>query len=394
MRYIVVRKKGLVLNIKGQLSQQAFPYHLSTEDLTEKDAAKLVADTDVRDLFPVITFRKLKPVANQTPTRGVPESVEGATWGIRAVGALSAVNRGENVTAAVLDTGIDRQHPAFSGMNLSLSDFTSDERGVPGTAEDHDGHGTHVAATIFGRDIDGIRIGVAPGITNALIGKVISRDGASFVALKCALDWAINNRADIVCLSLGVDFPRLVEDFQNECNIPRDIAASRTLEAYRKTMHLFDTYAASVRALTDHKRGALLVAASGNESRRIENARYTVNVSPPAAGEGFISVGAVTRDEMAVHVAPFSNTGCHLVAPGVSILSAKAGGGLIAYDGTSMATPHVAGVCALWLAHEFQAGERFARWTDRIRSRLEGAAQKVEAPFADVGHGLVQAPQR
>jgi subtilisin family serine protease len=393
MKYIVVRRRALVLNMRNQSSRHDFPFQVSTEELTEKEALKRCSDNDVRDVFPVIKFQKVKPVSGQLDTLSGQDVADGAAWGVRAVGALRAGNKGENVTVAVLDTGIDRQHPAFLGIDLSVSDFTFDERGVPGIADDEDGHGTHVAATIFGRNVDGVRIGVAPGVTKALVGKVICKNGASFAALKSALDWALNNRADIVCLSLGVDFPSLVEEFRSELHVPEDIAASRVLEAYRKTMYLFDTYAASVKAHTDHKRGALLVAASGNESRRSENPLYTVNASPPAAGEGFISVGAIRTHGQTFHIAPFSNTGAHFVAPGVSILSARTGGGLVRFDGTSMAAPHVAGVSALWIAHEFPDGDRPARWADRIRSRLEGTTQKIEASFSDAGYGLVRAPQ-
>ncbi len=121
--------------------------------------------------------------------------------------------------------------------------------------------------------MDGVRIGIAPGLTRALIGKALSPQGRSIVALKSALDWAVNHRADVVCMSLSVDFPGLLERFESELEIPKDIAVSRVLEAHRKTMALFDTYMASVRAYSGQNRGALLVAAAENESRRGENLR-------------------------------------------------------------------------------------------------------------------------
>ena len=78
---------------------------------------------------------------------------------------------GEGVTVAVLDTGIDSKHPAFAGVDIVEKDFTGTGNG------DRQGHGTHCAGTIFGRDVDGKRIGVARGVKRALIGKVLGDEG-------------------------------------------------------------------------------------------------------------------------------------------------------------------------------------------------------------------------
>src|SRR5690606_41473924 len=88
------------------------------------------------------------------------------TWGVKAMGAYTSPFDGSGIVVAVLDTGIDPTHPAFAGVNLTRRNFT--------TAGDDDthGHGTHCAGTIFGRAVNGTRIGVAPGVTEAVIGKV------------------------------------------------------------------------------------------------------------------------------------------------------------------------------------------------------------------------------
>ena len=101
---------------------------------------------------------------------GTPTS-NGATWGVKAVGADVSARTGAGIVVAVLDTGIDASHPAFAGVEIIEEDFSGYGNG------DVQGHGTHCAGTIFGRDVDGMRIGVAPGVTKALIGKVLGDDG-------------------------------------------------------------------------------------------------------------------------------------------------------------------------------------------------------------------------
>jgi len=298
------------------------------------------------------------------------------------------------VTIAVLDTGIDKEHAAFAELVLQdgdLMDFTSNEEGVAGSAADVHGHGTHVAGTIIGRDVNGTRIGVARGVTKVLIGKVLGPDGGPTETIFNGIEWALRRRADVISMSLGIDFGALWGRLQNG-GLPGDIALSRALEAYRSNVRLFDRLASEVQARVERGRGALLVAASGNESRREKDPRFTVAVAPPAAADGFISVGAVSQNPLAV--ASFSNTSCQVCAPGVNILSAKVGGGRKSLSGTSMATPHVAGVLALWIQKLFPSGERPQKWTADVQRALEANLKVVPGGArVDVGLGMVQAPQ-
>jgi subtilisin family serine protease len=85
-----------------------------------------------------------------------------AAWGISAVQADTSPMNGDGVVVSVLDTGIDKAHPAFAGVNIIEQDFSGSGNG------DRQGHGSHCAGTIFGRDVGGTRIGIARGVNKAL----------------------------------------------------------------------------------------------------------------------------------------------------------------------------------------------------------------------------------
>ncbi|WP_406407384.1 S8 family serine peptidase [Streptomyces sp. NBC_01643] len=229
---------------------------------------------------------------------------------------------GQGVDVAVLDTGVDTQHPDIVGQVAASTSFVPDQ-----DIEDHNGHGTHVASTIAGTGAasDGKEKGVAPG-ARLHIGKVLGNDGSGQESWVLAgMEWAARDQhAKVISLSLGAG-PSDGHDPMSE--------AVNQLSA---------------------ETGALFTIASGNAGPH--------SVSTPSVADAALSVGAVDASDQ---LAEFSSTGPRqgdaglkpeLTAPGVDVLAARSqyvtdGEGYYqTLSGTSMATPHVAGAAALLAA--------------------------------------------
>lgn len=355
---------------------------ISTENLDAGDLRDAARDPSVLGVARSMPTRLILPTEGEAVTTGQP------TWGVQAVGADTTTADGAGVTVSVLDTGIDSTHPAFAGVNLVEEDFTGSGNG------DVQGHGTHCAGTVFGRDVDGTRIGVAPGVTDALIGKVLGNDGSGgSEMLFDGMMWASRNNAQVISMSLGFDFPGLVKSLVDD-GWPVDLASSAALEGYRMNIRMFDQIMGLIRARAAFNGGAIVVAATGNESERQIDPNYEVSASVPAAAQGIVSVGAAGKSSAGLIIADFSNTNPVLTGPGVDVISAQTGGGLVSFNGTSMATPHVAGLAALWWQTIRSAG--IPATADAVQARLRASAvTDVFAPSVDIldrGDGLARAP--
>jgi subtilisin family serine protease len=355
---------------------------IDVETADTKGRNDLARDPEVAALAASMPTRLIDPrdTANS--------NAEGDSWGVAAVGATGSDYTGADILVAVLDTGIDLAHPAFTGVTAGQEDFSGSGNG------DRQGHGTHCAGTIFGRDLDGNRIGIARGVQRVLIGKILADTGAgsSEMAFRGLL-WAVEQGAQVISMSLGFDFPGMVRERVQQ-GWPPDLATSIALEAYRGNLKMFDALMAMIRARESFSPGCVVVAAAGNESKRDVNPDYEIAASLPAAADGVLSIGALGRSAEGYTIAPFSNSFPKLCAPGVDIKSARTGGGLQTMSGTSMACPHVAGVAALWweAARAIALPNTAATVVARIVAtcRLDSLAPHLDP--ADRGSGMVTAP--
>ncbi|MEB3360002.1 MAG: DVUA0089 family protein [Synechococcales bacterium] len=274
-------------------------------------------------------------------------SLGGDLWGLDQVNAPEAWaqgHTGEGVIVAVLDTGVDYLHPdladniwrnggeiANNGIDDDSNGFVDDILGwnfINDTNDPTDwyDHGTHVSGTIAGINNGTGITGVAYDATImpvSVIGDWLEQDEYEFLRdLADGIYYAVDNGADVINMSLGYAPAWYGGTLPTEADLVREAIA----------------YA--------QNQGTVVVMASGNE--------YATQPGYPAiyATDWGISVGATTINTT---LANFSNTAGYiemdyLVAPGEDVYSTIPGGGYAYFSGTSMATPHVAGVAALIMA--------------------------------------------
>src|SRR3984893_2178292 len=281
-----------------------------------------------------------------------------ATWGLQATRIVSSRYAGRGIRVAILDTGVDLQHPDFAGRTIVSQSFVT---GLP--VDDGNGHGTFCAGVACGpqQPSQPPRYGIAFG-ADLYIAKVLDDDaGGPDGNILAGIDWAVRNNCAVISMSLGSpvavgdSYPRVYEQ-----------VAARALAA-----------------------GSLLIAPAGNASQRPDT---IAPVEHPANCPSILAIGAV---DPSFAVAPFSNGGLNrnggevkLAAPGIAIVSAAPRPTLYqTASGTSMAAPYAAGIAAL-----LAAANPTARGA-ALQALLLQSFVALVAPARDVGAGLVQAPQ-
>jgi hypothetical protein len=353
-------------------------FSIEIADMNPKEILDAHDDPN-RILAPPLPLHLIHPLNGQNYKQ--EETPFSNTWGVETTLAHQSPFNGEGVKIAILDTGINSEHLAFQGVKLKLKNFTQDVN------EDIHGHGTHCAGTIFGRDIDGLRIGVAPGITDALIAKVIGVGGTSGSLVE-AIDWAYKEGANLISMSLGIDFTTYIKELTDD-GYTIEAATSYALEQYLANVNMFSVLNDLIQAKEKLYQPCTIIAASGNSSNR---PHYEVSASVPATSENVISVGALAQIGKTFSIAPFSNDKCKIAAPGVNITSAWIGSNdaLRSLDGTSMAAPHVTGCAALWI-QKLKQQNNFS--SVMLQAKLLGSAKYIPTIASkDIGSGLVQAP--
>jgi subtilisin family serine protease len=345
---------------------------IATVEITRKSLESLAAQPDVVAILPNQKIHLIRPYKVEYEALEKQEQQDGLTWGLKAldIPKLWETTKGKDINVAVLDTGV---YAAHSVLGDRVKEFVViDPLGRRITANppfDCGQHGTHVCGTIAGgKTPEGMAIGVAPQ-TNLLVAGVLMGD-TTLRTLMEGISWAIEQGADIINLSLGLNY--------------------------------YEPLFAEILDIILNQYGILPVVAIGNENHG--------NSSSPGNADNAFSVGAVEKNATDDFDVTFFSSGASLVfpgkepnalvvkpdvvAPGSQIYSCippnKQPNGTFEYtfmDGTSMATPHVAGVAALLMSAKPTAPVSYI--VQVLKETAKHPDGKDLRPCNRWGHGLI-----
>lgn len=314
---------------------------IAAVQVTRRTLPVLARQQNVVAILPNQRIHLIKPKEIKYSELGKQEVKDKMTWGLKQLGIpelwKKTRNKGKGIKVAVLDTGVYGEHPSLAGR---VKDFIVVDplgrRIASKPTFDCGSHGTHVCGTIAGNDASGVAIGVAPNATLYVAGVLVGE--ATVGRLIAGISWAIEKGVDIISMSIGFNYyePKFAEVFK----------------LLVEQFHI------------------LPVVAIGNENHG--------NSSSPGNVYNAFSVGATEKMSGNKVDVPYFSSGASLVfpgaehgarvdkpdvvAPGVQVYSCippeHTSEGAFEYgylDGTSMATPHVAGAAALLMAAKPQA---------------------------------------
>lgn len=343
------RRHGLTLVQNIGLGIYLFKGHRPL-DVLEADSSAVWAEPNMAFRLPPL---KTAPAPARLPSFSVgafDDPLLPAQYGISITGTdrAWAVQRGSaDVVVAVIDSGIDGTHPEFAGRLLPGYDF-SEKEPRPGGNVDGYGHGTHVAGVIGAAAGNGIGIaGIAPGCKLMPV-RIFNNWGHTTTGgATAAVIWAVNNGAKVINASWG-----------------STLVNQASHDAYQYALD----------------QDVVFVAAVGNSGKNDSK-------SYPGASPGVIGVSATNADD---RWASFSTWGdwVSLAAPGEGILSTyplSKGNGYRIMQGTSMASPLVAGAAALVRSQYPQLTQ--AQIKERLEKTAKDVIQKGFDPYS--GHGRV-----
>lgn len=347
-----LEKQEKIHRAGGRIKRALKRMNVVAARLPEEDIQRLKDDPSIAYVEEDSVVRAVEPFA----ALGAPSREYLDSWGVSRIGADLAAQAGftgAGIKVAVLDTGIDYNHPDLKDNYRGGYNFVYDNDDPfddSMSAYVPTGHGTHVAGIIGARNNGTGVVGVAPEVSLYAV-KVLNAGLAGDVSdIIAGIEWAINNNVQIISMSIGSNL--YSEALREACD--------RAAQA-----------------------GIILVAAAGNFNNS--------SIEYPAAFDSVIAVTATRPDD----TRPLYNYGpqMELAAPGVGIKSTVPGGGYGYLTGTSQAAPHVAGVAALLLASGITDTNGNGTVADEVRQRLAGTARDLGDPGWDAafGYGLVDA---
>jgi hypothetical protein len=306
-------------------------------DMSKDDLTKLPEQMpNVQAVYPNRQLRVPRLVAIKNMPIPIREN-KISSWGLQKIGALATWGaygaRGKGIRVGVLDTGVDAGHPDLDGKVVRWAEFDAEGKQVSSSkAHDSDRHGTHCCGIIAGGNRSGQWIGVAPEAELAVALVLNGEEGGTDAQILAGIDWLVEQSVHVISMSLG----------------------GLTMDPETPS-----TYTEAI--LTCLRAGIPVVTAIGNEGSQTTGSpgndifAFSVGATDYLDHAAGFSGGRTQILKRSQYIPPenlpLPYSKPELSAPGVAIQSSVPGGKYEAFNGTSMATPHVAGAVALLLSN-------------------------------------------